>query len=136
MIPFPVSAGTIKAAGLALAIGAMLALGFYGGYRWQAGNVAEAEQEASEARTERDRWQQNAQSYQDAIAAQKAANEAAIAAATEQQRKADQATKEAKAERDRYQRKLAEIEAGIEHDKTDPSCKAELEREVCGSPWR
>lgn len=119
-----------------MGVGAMLALGFWGGYRWQAGNVADARQEASDARTERDRWQQNALSYQDAIAAQKAENEAAIKEAQEQQAKADQATREAKAERDRYQRKLAEIEAGIEHDKTDPSCKEELERPVCGAPWR
>lgn len=136
MIPIPVSAGTIKAIGFALAVGAMLAMGFWSGYRWQAGNVAKAEQKASQARTERDRWQSNAQSYQVAIASQKAANEVAMKAAEEQQDRADQATAAAKAERDRYEKKLAQITAGVEKDKLDPKCKAELERPVCGSPWQ
>lgn len=136
MIPIPVSAGTLKAVGLALAVGAMLTMGFLGGYRWQAGNVADAEKARDEAKTERDRWQQNAESYFGAIEQQKAETAKAVKAADEQQRKADQATSAAKKERDRYERKLAEIGASVERDKLDPSCKAELEKQVCGSPWR
>lgn len=132
----PITAGTIKAAGAVLSIAAMLGMGFWAGYSWQSDNVEEAKQEASEARTQRDRWQANAESYSKAIADQKTANEAAIKAAQDQQAKADKATREANAERDKYQKRLAEIEAGVEHDKTDPSCKAELERPVCGAPWR
>lgn len=132
----PITGGTIKAAGAAVGIAAMLAMGFWAGYSWQSDNVEDAEHEATEARAARDRWQANAESYSKAIADQKATNEAAIKAAQEQQAKADQATREAKAERDKYQKRLAEIEAGVEHDKTDPTCKAELERPVCGTPWR
>lgn len=134
MTPFP--AVPLKTVGLVLAVGAMLAAGFWAGYRWQSGNVAEAEQEATQARTERDRWQSNAQSYQSAIEQQKAANAAAVKAAAEQQRKADQATTAARAERDRYEKKLAQVTAGVEKDKLDPKCKAELERPVCGAAWQ
>lgn len=132
----PISAATLKTVGLGLAVVSFMAAGFYLGYRWQSGNVAEAELAASQARTERDRWQQNAQSYETAIERQKAANAAAQLAAEQQQRKADQAIADAKAEQDKYQKKLSQIEAGIEKDKLDPSCKAELERSVCGSPWQ
>lgn len=132
----PISAATLKTVGLGLAVVSFMAAGFYLGYRWQAGNVAEAELAASQARTERDRWQQNAQGYETAIERQKAANAAAQLAAEEQQRKADQALAEARAERDKYQKTLAQIDARIEKDKLDPSCKAELERPACGSPWQ
>lgn len=133
MIPFP--AVPLKTVGLALAVGAMLGAGFWGGFKWQAGNVAQAQQDAAAARTERDRWQSNAQSYQSAIEQQKAANAAAVKAAEAQQRRADQATAVARAERDKYEKKLAQITAGIERDKLDPTCKAELEKPVCGAPW-
>lgn len=129
-------ADAVKFAGIALAVAAFMAAGFYGGFRWQAGNVAEAKAEAAEARTARDRFKANAESYQSAIADQKAANEAAIREADEQKRKAAKAVAEAKREKDRYERKLAEIDASIEKDKLDPDCKAELERQVCGAPWR
>lgn len=136
MNPLTPYLGWIKAIGIGMFIFALLGLGAFGGYKWQEGNVQAAEKKASEAETARARWEANAKSYQDAIAAQKAANEAAIKEAQQQQAKADQATREARAERDKYQKRLAEIEAGIEHDKTDPSCKAELDRPVCGAPWR
>lgn len=137
MIPIPyLSAGTLKAVGLGLCVASILAAGFYGGYRWQAGNVREAEQARDKASSERDQWRQNAASYKDAIAAQQAANAATIAAAQAQHAKANKAIADAKREKDRYERKLAEISASVEKDKTDPACKAELERPVCGAPWQ
>jgi uncharacterized protein HemX len=136
MIPLPISGAAIKAAGLALGVASLMAAGFYGGYKWQAGNVAEAKAEATEARTARDRFKANAESYQSAIAEQKAANEAAVKEAEAQKRKAAKAVADAKREKDRYERKLAEIDASIEKDKLDPECKEELERQVCGAPWK
>lgn len=138
MIPIPalpISAGTLKAAGLALCVASVLAMGFWGGYRWQAGNVAEAEKARDKARDERDRWQHNAESYSMAIEQQKEANAKALEAAADQERKAKKAIADAKAQKDRYERKLAEIGAGIEKDKLDPTCKTELEKPVCGAPW-
>lgn len=136
MIPAPrISAGTLKAVGLAIAVASFLAAGFWGGYRWQAGNVAEAEQARDKAQGERDQWEQNAKSYFGAIEQQKAATAAAQEAEAEQKAKAAKAIAAANAERDRYERRLAQIAAGVEKDKTDPTCKAELERPVCGAPW-
>lgn len=134
MIPIP-TAGTLKAIGLGVAVAAFLATGFYGGYKWQAGNVAEAEAAKEKAELARDRWQANAQSYKGAIQAQKDASEKAVKDAEAQKAKADKAIAEARAERDKYEKKLAQIAASVESDKLDPVCKAELERKVCGSPW-
>lgn len=136
MIPaLPISAGTLKAVGLAIAVASFLAAGFWGGYRWQAGNVAEAEQARDKAQGERDQWEQNAKSYFGAIEQQKAATAAAVKAEAAQKAKAERAVAEAKAAHDKYEKRLAQIGAGIERDKLNPTCKAELERKVCGSPW-
>lgn len=128
-------AGMAKWAGLALVVASLMGLGAWGGYRWQAGNVAKAEQARDRAALERDRANQRAQGYQSAIDAQKAASAAAVAAAEAQQAKADKAIAAARAERDRYEKKLAQIAAGIEKDKLDPTCKAQLEQTVCGVPF-
>lgn len=135
-LPFPISGASIKAVGLALGVAALMAAGFYGGYRWQAGNVADAEDARDKAQAARDHWQQNAQSYSSAIAEQKAANAAAVKEAEAQKHKAAKAVADAKREKDRYERRLAEIDATIEKDKLDPECKEELERQVCGAPWK
>ncbi len=131
----PVSAGMIRTAGTGLAVGALLCGGFYGGYRWQSGNVAKAELEAVQARSERDRWQSNAVSYKGAIEAQKAAADEAKEAAAAQLLKSNKALAEARAELDSFKRQIGLVTAGLEKDKLDPYCKAELERPVCGSKW-
>lgn len=135
MNPLTPYLGAIKLIGWGLAVAALMGLGAWGGYKWQADNVAEAHQERDDAKLERDRYKGRAESFQIAIAQQKAASEAAVRAAQAQQVKADQAIAAAKAERDKYERKLAQIDAGIEKDKLDPACKAQLEAQVCGSPW-
>ncbi len=136
MNPLTPYLGWMKLAGLGLCVAAVLGFGFWTGFKWQAGNVAEAKAEQAKAETARDRYKANAEGYAGAIAAQKAASDAAVKAAAEQQRKADKAIADAKAERDKYEKKLAQIAAGIEKDKLDPKCKAELERPVCGASWR
>lgn len=119
----------LKAAGVAVLLG----LGFAGGLRWQAGEVAKAEAKVTKVEGERDQWQQRAAGLQDVIGLQKAASQKAIDAAAQAKHKAEAAENRANAAAEDFIEASRKAREAIERAKGDPVCKAALERATCAA---
>jgi hypothetical protein len=109
----------------------LLSLGFAGGHRWQAGEVADAERAQAAAEAERDKWKQAAAGYKRATAAWQATvdanaregkrlREEGQAAVAELARQQAAAKREAAAWRERFARA-----------QRDPDCAALTQATAC-----
>lgn len=121
---FAVDARTIIAGAAALAL---LAAGVWGGHRWQAGEVADAEKAQAKAEAERDGWRDAAAGWERAQGLWKGRYEADQAEAERQRKAAQEALAGIDRERRAAEREAADWRERFSRAQRNPDC-AELMR--------
>ena len=126
--------GTWTAARLApygIAAAVLLALGFAAGYRWQAGEVADAEKAQAAAEADRDAWQAAAGKWEDATGRWQARYAADEAEARRQKAEAARQLALLEQEEERARRAAADWKARFNAARRDPDCAALMEETSC-----
>lgn len=134
--PLAPYAAAIKWAARALLALALLGLGAWGAYRWQAGEVAEARADRDAAVTERNGWKAAAEEALAAVAQQNASNAARMAALSAVMASAQAAEARADKAAEDFLRRREALERQHAQDLADPGCSLVMRRPICGAPLR
>lgn len=120
-----------KLAILGVAAVTLLAAGFAGGHRWQAGEVADAEKAQAEAEIDRDKWRDAAAGYKRATERWQATVEANAREAEKQLKQAQALIEQADVEEARAKRDAAAWRERFQKAQRDPSCAELMEATAC-----
>lgn len=112
-------------------VAAILAIGFAGGHRWQAGEVADAEKAQAAAETDRDLWKRAADGYKRATEGWQATLAANEKAEAKQQAQAKAALEQLAREEEAARKDAAAWERRFKAAQRDPDCAELMEATTC-----